>query len=207
MATALSARRPTFLVQADGNSILNVTLADVNNDHNLDVVATLTVTGGFAFGVMFGDGKGDFTFNPNTLVPVALTNSYTNPDTSATLADFNRDGKLDLLVPSTDSQGNFSLTDYLGKGNGTFTPGPIIYTARALQIPASLSATSTVTASWTLSPIPIESEISMRNRLERPMSSWATATAVFDPRPTSISPSALTAWELPILARRFRWRR
>jgi hypothetical protein len=115
---------PTFMVSAPGNDILNVTLADVDNDGHLDAVATLRG----AFAILFGDGKGDFAFNANTEVPITLSLTRgTTPNDRATLADFNGDGKRDLLVPTTDSQGAYTLTDYLGNGNGTFTPGPVIY--------------------------------------------------------------------------------
>jgi hypothetical protein len=118
---------PTFLPQASGYTIYNVALADVNHDGNLDVVATLRQKyfGSEALGVFFGDGKGGLTFNANTIVPIAFSSPQLN---GPTLADFNGDGKLDLLVPTQNSSnGTFSLTDYLGNGNGTFTPGPIIY--------------------------------------------------------------------------------
>jgi hypothetical protein len=129
---------PTFLPQASGYSTANATLADVNHDGNLDAVATLVGNGfsGFWYGVFFGDGKGNLTFNINTLVPIALfTINYVHP-LSATLADFNGDGKLDLLVPTA----GFNLTDYLGNGNGTFTPGPIIYTGSSESDTQELTA-------------------------------------------------------------------
>jgi hypothetical protein len=118
-----------------GYSIENATLADVNNDGHLDAVATMQLggTGIFTlyFAVFFGDGQGGFEFNANTIIPVqfglsGLVVDDTIPEISATLGDFNGDGKLDLLVP-TEAGGVYSLTDYLGNGNGTFTPGPVIY--------------------------------------------------------------------------------
>jgi len=118
-----------------GYSIENVTLADVNNDGHLDAVATMQSNGNgigtMYFAVFFGDGQGGFEFNPNTVIPLqfglaGLIVDDTIPQIAATLGDFNGDGKLDLLVP-TESGGVYSLTDYLGNGNGTFTPGPVVY--------------------------------------------------------------------------------
>jgi hypothetical protein len=115
---------PTFLYGEPGSYFITaVALADVNHDGNLDVVANL----GDRFEVFFGDGKGNLSLNANTMIPISLyAPGQANPAIPV-LGDFNRDGKLDLLVPNTDNQGNFELTDYLGRGNGTFSPGPVIY--------------------------------------------------------------------------------
>ena len=118
---------PTFMIQPPGYGIADVTLIDVNHDGNLDAVATLTQQSGYTFGpvayaVFFGDGKGNLVFNANTLVP--MQEGFEN----AVLADFNGDGKPDLLVPTENSStGTYGLTDYLGNGNGTFTAGPVVY--------------------------------------------------------------------------------
>ena len=124
-------RGPEIQAPAPYASIVGLTLVDINNDGNLDAVATLRdpfVGGsGEAFAVFFGDGKGDLTFNANTLVPAYFAGNFLNQDPSPVLGDFNGDGKLDLIVPTQNSStGVISLTDYFGVGNGTFTPGPII---------------------------------------------------------------------------------
>ena len=120
-----------------GSNIFTVTLADVNNDGSLDAVAMLNTQGAYSYAVFFGDGKGGFTFNPNTVIPIA--NSFgVGPlydyqyAITPTLGDFNGDGKLDLLVPTYDSATQYSLTDYLGNGDGTFTPGPVVYSGAGL---------------------------------------------------------------------------
>jgi hypothetical protein len=114
---------PTFIDQATGYNVMNATLADVNNDGNLDAVATLGQGGGpGAMCLFFGDGKGNLHFNANTVVPMRNSLYYFDP----ALGDFNGDHIPDLLVPATNS-GTFSVTDYLGKGNGTFNPGPVVF--------------------------------------------------------------------------------
>ncbi len=127
---------PTFVIQPPGAfvGINNVSLADVNHDGNLDAIALLTQenSAGYIFvtsaAVFFGDGQGDLTFNQNTVVPY----NTADPTGTPTLADFTGDGSLDLLVPTQNSSdGTYSLTDYLGNGNGTFTPGPIIYSGKS----------------------------------------------------------------------------
>ncbi|SPF50572.1 hypothetical protein SBA4_4430018 [Candidatus Sulfopaludibacter sp. SbA4] len=61
-------------------------------------------------------GKGDGTFQP----PVTL--SAGGQPTRAVIADVNRDGKPDILVVTTDSNGVTSeIAVFLNAGNGTFS--------------------------------------------------------------------------------------
>src|SRR5262249_38561092 len=80
---------PTFVDQASGYDIFSATFADVNNDGKVDAVATLklSTSNSWAFGVLFGDGKGNLTFNANTVVPIGR--GFFNPYPNATLGDFN----------------------------------------------------------------------------------------------------------------------
>ena len=88
-------------------------LGDFNNDGKVDIVV-----GDFPASnleLLRGNGDGTFQF------PVALS-SPVRPGTLLA-ADFNRDGRLDMAIPSNDDNG--SLAILLGNGNGTFTIGGV----------------------------------------------------------------------------------
>jgi hypothetical protein len=98
-----------------------LTFADFNGDGKIDIAASGYVNQPAALYVLPGNGNGTFgtpietapSFYPYTLVA----------------ADFNKDGKADLLVTGeipgcpVDSQGYAFLE---GNGNGTFTPAPSV---------------------------------------------------------------------------------
>ncbi len=88
-----------------------VTVGDVNNDGNLDALVTISSVS--SANVFLGNGDG--SFQPYLLtLPLAF---------GAQLADFNNDGKLDIIhqtaQPRQDGS-NFGISIALGLGNGQF---------------------------------------------------------------------------------------
>lgn len=66
--------------------------------------------------ILFGNGDGTFTQSPTAAFPSSIGTSSYGPNVVA--GDFNKDGKPDLAMDDGDS-----IHVYLGKGDGTFTPG------------------------------------------------------------------------------------
>ena len=90
----------------------SIAVGDFNNDGKLDVM----INGGIFS--QFLQGVGDGTFDPS---PVVILLTYIENFNAPTVVegDFNRDGKLDLLV-----SGPYTTGILLGKGDGTFEWGP-----------------------------------------------------------------------------------
>ena len=101
---------------------------DLNGDGKADVVLTYVGdaacggTGGTASGYFTALGNGDGTFQ----TPVFT--AYGTELYSATLADMNLDGKLDLLLDDAPFQvgGTFAVDLLPGNGDGTFAPGTAV---------------------------------------------------------------------------------
>ncbi len=104
------------------------TLADFNNDGNVDLV-----TGNFYYNkatypypndrcqVFLGDGTGKFTYKPNNgLSVIGLRNIR-----ALTALDYDRDGNLDLFIATFYENPSAGLRDHAyllkGNGDGTFT--------------------------------------------------------------------------------------
>jgi hypothetical protein len=91
-----------------------VAVGDVNNDHTPDIVVTgFANIGGVSYAgvVSVSLSNGNGTFQPPQLLPVSQ--NLLQP--AVAIADFNRDGNLDIV---TASSGIVSVL--LGNGNGTF---------------------------------------------------------------------------------------
>jgi hypothetical protein len=88
----------------------SVIVADLNNDHQLDIVAVNSGTNNIQIFL----SKGDETFENLTTYS---TGPQSNPHSIA-VSDFNNDNYLDIVVAN---YGTNNIGIFLGNGNGTFT--------------------------------------------------------------------------------------
>lgn len=99
---------------------IGIEVADLNRDGRQDVVMTHGGTTPQCFGdkvtVHLGNGTGALE-SPGRVYVVGGSLGH------LAIADFNRDGNPDLALPASDQR---SIYIYIGAGNGTFSPGPII---------------------------------------------------------------------------------
>lgn len=102
---------PATVTGATGPSTF-VTVADVNGDGKVDVLASNLNTS--TLGILLGDGQGGFTLQPNS-PPTGAMNS--NPF-KAVVADVNGDSKPDVVVVNYIAS---TLGVLLGDGRGVFT--------------------------------------------------------------------------------------
>ncbi|HLJ44398.1 MAG TPA: FG-GAP-like repeat-containing protein, partial [Bryobacteraceae bacterium] len=125
---------PSSILLGSNVTALSLSSGDFNGDHKPDLIASfkpanITQPGGLA--VLLGNGNGSFQ-PPST---ITLPGSIIQPLAPLAIADFNKDGKLDIVTVSQGSSGNQFLV-FPGKGDGTFqTP----YSQRTATSPPSIS--------------------------------------------------------------------
>ena len=98
-----------------GGNPYQIYLQDVNNDGNLDLLATIYYYPGIV--VKLGDGLGAFS--------AGVTLSGAGNQVSLKIVDLNNDGFLDVVAIDTE-QG--SIRRFLGDGTGTFANGTVLAT-------------------------------------------------------------------------------
>lgn len=111
-----------FLVTGEmaSNAVTAATTYDVNGDGQLDLFILNPSASPHVIQVLWGKGDGTFSAGPSTTLPKGFG--------LVAIADFNGDGKPDLLLESGVNTNSASLEVLLGNGDGTFTPatgGPI----------------------------------------------------------------------------------
>jgi hypothetical protein len=96
--------------------------AIVTGDFNDDGIADLAYATAGSIKILLGNGDGTFTEKTTIAAPVGGADSIV-------AGDFNGDGNLDLAAVNTateiKSQESETITVLLGKGDGTFTGGPV----------------------------------------------------------------------------------
>ena len=91
----------------------SLAIGDVNGDGAADVVVRQKA----GFSVLLGNRSGRFTVGSTYLLPTPSPTGQPNLLGALTLADLNKDGKLDLLVSDVTHQ---SLLTFLSNGSGVF---------------------------------------------------------------------------------------
>jgi hypothetical protein len=108
--------RVDYSVQASGFAV-----GDFNGDGKIDVIFVCSISCSTDAGILLGNGDG--TLQP----PASLNQNIGGGYSAAASADFNGDGKLDLLLLTPDFGSGATAAVLLGNGDGTFQT-PVTYT-------------------------------------------------------------------------------
>lgn len=117
---------PIISTSFDASDPFAVSGGDLNGDGKTDLVTVNRGGNPGAISIALSDGTGHFTMQPNVSVATSV-----NPVRVA-FADFNKDSKMDLAVPS-----GFGFSILLGNGAGGFAPPTQITTANSNSIRAA----------------------------------------------------------------------
>jgi hypothetical protein len=110
----------------DASDAFAVSGGDLNGDGKTDLVTANRSGSPIGLSIGLSDGTGHFVMQPNVAVEIA-----SNP-IGVAFADFNKDGKMDIAVPS-----GFGFSILLGNGAGGFAPRTRITTANSSSIRAA----------------------------------------------------------------------
>ena len=103
----------------------SIAFADFNGDGKVDIVAPIVAKNEIA--LYLGNGNG--TFQAAKLITGVLPSGYTFQNTVPVPADYNHDGKIDLVAIAVQSSGVYSAVVLEGNGAGSFTYKGDIYNA------------------------------------------------------------------------------
>jgi hypothetical protein len=120
---------------------LAVAVADLNNDGHPDLIVGISgdsTTENTRFAALVNNGSGQFgspIYAPNP-TPIDIVEGW-----EFSVADVNDDGIPDVLVTGPDAGGTTTQI-YLGKGDGTFTPGEVVFSSDGedLEVPNAVLA-------------------------------------------------------------------
>ena len=94
----------------------DITVGDFNGDGHLDIIVDDFVVGGGGGHLYLGNGNGNFVFNSTVYSrPVNGPSTY-----GVDSYDFNKDGKLDLILSSYEYEPTGLVFIAIGNGDGTF---------------------------------------------------------------------------------------
>ena len=113
-------------INSDGAAVFGIASADLNGDGVPDiVVANLTNQGTNtgSLSVLLGKGDGTFSTGQVLSVPISSPTGNTGPVIGVSIADINKDKKLDLVAVTNSSSSG--ITVFLGNGDGSFASSGI----------------------------------------------------------------------------------